>query len=82
MPLLEYRCAACERMAEFLFLAGDRPAPPVCPQCGSREMSRLLSTFSAHSGHGGEKDVDAMCGGGPCAQPGICDPSDCGLDEN
>jgi len=39
MPLLEYRCASCEKTAEFLVLAGDRNLEPVCPRCGSSEMS-------------------------------------------
>jgi putative FmdB family regulatory protein len=82
MPLLEYRCAACEKTAEFLVLAGDRAVPPVCPTCGSRKMSRLLSTFAAHASHDLAKETDTMCGGGPCAMPGMCGPSACGLDEN
>ena len=82
MPILEYRCAACEKNAELIVLAGDADAPPVCPSCGSTEMSRLLSTFSAHAAHGGEKDVASMCGGGPCAMPGMCGPSACGYGEN
>ncbi len=82
MPLLEYRCAACKRSAEFLVLAGDRAVSPVCPACGSPQMTRLLSTFAAHAGHGGTKDAESMCGGGPCAMPGMCGPSACGYGEN
>ncbi len=82
MPLLEYRCAGCERTAEFLVLAGDRAAAPVCPHCGSRNMSRLLSTFAAHASHGPAKEAETMCGGGPCAMPGMCGPSACDFGED
>ena len=82
MPILEYRCGACEKRAEFIVLAGDRGVSPVCPACGSPNMSRLLSTFAAHSGHGQAADADAMCGEGSCAMPGTCGPSACGLDED
>lgn len=81
MPILEYRCATCEGKAEFIVLAGDRQLKPVCPRCGSPEMSRLLSTFAAHAGHGAT-EADAACGGGPCAMPGMCGPSACGFGEN
>ena len=82
MPLLEYRCAACEKKAEFLVLAGDARLAPRCPACGKSGMTRLLSTFAAHSDRGEGKNVDTMCGDGPCAMPGMCGPSACGFDEN
>jgi putative FmdB family regulatory protein len=82
MPILEYRCAKCEKKAELIVLAGDADAPPVCPSCGSRKMSRLLSTFAAHAGSAGSGDADSMCGGGPCEMPGMCGPSACGFGEN
>ena len=82
MPLLEYRCAGCEKKTEFLVLAGDGDVDPVCPSCGSHGMDRLLSTFAAHAGSGGARDADTMCGGGPCAMPGMCGPSACGNGEN
>jgi putative FmdB family regulatory protein len=82
MPILEYRCRECEKNAELIVLAGDRDASPVCPSCGSPEMTRLLSTFAAHAGHGAARESDALCGGGPCASPGMCGPAACGFGEN
>jgi putative FmdB family regulatory protein len=81
MPLLEYRCARCEKTAEILVLAGDEPSRAECPSCGSREMSRLLSTFAAHAS-GGSHAAEAACGAGPCAMPGMCGPSACGFGPN
>jgi putative FmdB family regulatory protein len=82
MPLLEYRCAACEKKAEFLVLAGDSRVAPRCPACGKSGMTRLLSTFAAHAGRDGGKATETMCGDGPCAMPGMCGPSACGFGEN
>ena len=82
MPILEYRCHDCEKNAELIVLAGDGDVAPVCPSCGSSEMTRLLSTFAAHGGSGSPRDVETMCGGGPCAMPGMCGPSACGYGEN
>ncbi len=81
MPLLEYRCAGCGRTAEFLVLAGDRATAPVCPHCGSRKMSRLLSTFAAQTSRE-RPDAETMCGDGPCATPGVCGPSACNFGED
>jgi putative FmdB family regulatory protein len=82
MPLLEYRCAACDKTSEVLVLAGDEAAEASCSACGSRDVTRLLSTFAAHAGSSAARTDEAACGGGPCAMPGMCGPSACGLGEN
>ena len=82
MPILEYRCHDCRKRAELIVLAGDGVVTPVCPSCGSSDMTRLLSTFAAHSSTGRSQDVETMCEGGPCATPGMCGPSACGFGEN
>ena len=82
MPLLEYRCVACEKTSEVLVLAGDERDDASCPSCGSRNLTRLLSTFAAHAGTGGSREAASPCGGGGCAMPGMCGPSACGLAEN
>ena len=82
MPILEFRCASCEKDAELIILAGDGEVEPVCPSCGSPELRRLLSIFATHTGHGGARTADTPCGGESCANPGMCGPSDCGFGEN
>ena len=76
MPLYEYRCADCEKKTEQLVLAGDLASPPVCPSCGSRSMSRLLSTFAAQATEGSRSsfsfDPSTACGGGACRMPDVC----------
>ena len=45
MPIYEYRCADCRRRVSLYyqtFSAADA-ATPVCPQCGSTRLSRLVS---------------------------------------
>lgn len=41
MPIYNYRCTACE--ATFEKLMGMKDPTPVCPSCGSPEVSRQLS---------------------------------------
>lgn len=68
MPLFEYRCRACGEKTEQLVLAGDTASAPVC-SCGSTDLSRLLSTFAAHSGHGPAHDLPCA---DACPAPGAC----------
>jgi putative FmdB family regulatory protein len=80
MPLLEVRCARCEKTAEILVLAGDDAGAAACPSCGSPDLTRLLSTFAAHASGG--RDAATPCGEGACAMPGGCGPSACGFGPN
>ena len=81
MPLLEYRCARCEKTAEILVLAGDEPSRAECPSCGSADVSRLLSIFATHASSG-PHEAEVPCGTSACAMPGMCGPSACGFGEN
>lgn len=48
MPILEYACKACGRRFEFLKLPTTTTAP-VCPDCRSRDLERLLSGFAVNT---------------------------------
>ncbi len=50
MPIYEYRCNNCGRIQEFLII-GDNDTEIVCPNCGSKDMERVLSAtfFSLNS---------------------------------
>jgi len=50
MPLYEYRCKSCEKKFETLVSLRESDDPVKCPDCGSEETDRLLSTFSASVG--------------------------------
>jgi putative FmdB family regulatory protein len=43
MPIYEYRCQECRRISGFLLLNLHEPFTPVCKQCGSHSLERVLS---------------------------------------
>ena len=43
MPIYEYRCQECRRISSFLLLNLSDPFFPVCKQCGSHSLERVLS---------------------------------------
>ncbi|HEX5165159.1 MAG TPA: zinc ribbon domain-containing protein [Thermomicrobiales bacterium] len=44
MPIYEYRCRACGRMASLFFRSVATVDPdPACPHCGSHELTRRMS---------------------------------------
>lgn len=43
MPLYEYRCERCGAVSEFLMGVVRDEVRPVCPECGSRKLTKLLS---------------------------------------
>ncbi|GAC1321720.1 MAG: zinc ribbon domain-containing protein [Chloroflexota bacterium] len=45
MPIYEYTCGSCHRRASLLYqtFSAAAAATPTCPQCGSRDLSRLVS---------------------------------------
>ena len=52
MPIYEFLCKDCRSVFEQLcFSLSDREGVR-CPRCGSRNVSKLLSTFSSRSGFG------------------------------
>lgn len=40
MPIYEYHCDGCQRDFELLIRGSDEP---VCPECGSRQLEKLVS---------------------------------------
>ena len=50
MPMYEYQCKKCEKRFETLVSLKNLGDPMKCPQCGSRDTERMMSTFSASVG--------------------------------
>jgi putative FmdB family regulatory protein len=50
MPIFEYQCKACGHCFEQLMFAGDRDKHPPCPECGSDNVSKLMSCINALGG--------------------------------
>ena len=48
MPIYEFRCNSCRQKASFFLKSIGEPLSPVCPTCGSRELTRLISSFAYH----------------------------------
>ncbi|MFQ5807671.1 MAG: zinc ribbon domain-containing protein [Phycisphaerae bacterium] len=49
MPIYEYECPACGATFEQLIRSKRDERAAVCSACGSREVTRRLSVFSAHA---------------------------------
>ena len=43
MPIYEFRCTDCGQVAEVLVRTSLEKETPACPECGSRQLERLIS---------------------------------------
>lgn len=69
MPLHDFVCRACGHAFEALVMGKDQPA---CPQCGSPELIKQMSTFACRTGtKGGSGSTGGSkcsgCAGGSCS---------------
>jgi len=63
MPIFEYKCKKCGHKTEFLE-KGNSKEKHVCEKCGSNDLQKLFSTFSAgNSSTSGSPD---SCPTGTC----------------
>jgi putative FmdB family regulatory protein len=69
MPIFEYACPRCRRIFSFLSKRLQPDRDPVCPKCGTADLRRLMSAFSALRG---AKEPPATAG--PAAGPDLDDP--------
>lgn len=63
MPIFEYRCKKCGHRMEFLEKARSS-GKHKCEKCGSNELDKIISTFSA--------GVSDKSGGGDSCPTGTC----------
>lgn len=61
MPLFEFICKSCDKISEQLVTGSKKPA---CPNCGSKNLEKQLSTFSARTA-------------GPSFSPPPCETGSC-----
>ncbi|MEA1868176.1 MAG: zinc ribbon domain-containing protein [Thermodesulfobacteriota bacterium] len=52
MPIYEYTCKKCNRIFESLVLSSRDIKEIHCPECGSGEVEKMLSSFSSGSSTG------------------------------
>lgn len=62
MPIYEYRCDECGAVFSHLFRsiqAAEGGAAPACPECGSANVQRLISSVAVLSGDTGPDLAEA-----------------------
>jgi len=68
MPIYEYRCQGCRQKFEQLVRSSRKADKGItCPKCGSQEVERQLSAFSAGQGDAGSASIPESCMGCPSA---------------
>lgn len=55
MPIYEFRCHDCGEKFEQLCPLGETGANVRCPRCAGKQITRLMSAFSAPGTGGGNK---------------------------
>ena len=64
MPIYEFVCNECKKTFER-FVMNPRAVEEVkCPKCGSKDVEKLLSTFSCCPGSGAGAGLSSSCGTG------------------
>ncbi len=61
MPLYEYRCAECGQKFEEL-VSFDKSNDMECPNCGSKNTQKLVSTFATMGSSSGGASAASSCG--------------------
>jgi putative FmdB family regulatory protein len=46
MPIYEYECGSCRRIASHVVLGSKRHPRATCPYCGSTRTKRVMSSFA------------------------------------
>jgi len=79
MPIYEYSCAGCGQKFEVLHRGplSKRGDQPKCPACGSDNVTRLLSTFSARVA----VKMPACEGSTPSCSPSRCRSGKCPMSD-
>jgi putative FmdB family regulatory protein len=71
VPIYEYQCADCAATFEELVRSPDAAPEVTCPGCGSTDVARRPSVFSAHQAPARTSGPAGGCGQ-CCSQDGAC----------
>lgn len=63
MPIYEYRCRECDLVFSRLQRVGAGSVGVTCPDCGSADVRRELSSFASSTGSGGSSSSCAPSSG-------------------
>ena len=55
MPIYQYDCSGCEQRIEVFFRSASATQKAECPECGSRQLERVMSAFAR-----GRTDADRL----------------------
>ena len=48
MPIYEYICGSCNKKVTVFLRTASPEAKPLCPECGSGGLTRIISNFAIH----------------------------------
>jgi len=48
VPIYEFRCNGCQKKVSLFVKSITGTLSPECPHCGSKELSRMISSFAYH----------------------------------
>ncbi|MGC8927009.1 MAG: FmdB family zinc ribbon protein [Myxococcota bacterium] len=67
MPIYEYRCRVCKNIFEELVRSGEQEIN--CPECKSKDVEKLISTFANLGGEGKSQSGSSCssCSSGNCS---------------
>ena len=65
MPVFEYKCTTCNSKFEVLHKSSLKQEDVTCPECSSKEIKKLFSTFSA--------SIPSQ------TNNNVCNPENCGM---
>jgi len=68
VPIYEYKCPQCRKVFEELVRTEAEAQRIACPQCGHRQVERVLSVFAAHGGTAKRPETPPGCS--QCCGPG------------
>lgn len=67
LPIFEYKCKSCEKVFEKLVM-GTFKKDIYCPNCGSKDVKKLFSSFAAFSnGQSINTDSCSTCSSSSCS---------------
>lgn len=49
MPIYEYVCNKCNKSFSLLQRVGSSEKDTICPECGSKDIKKKISSFACHS---------------------------------
>ncbi len=67
MPIYEYQCKKCKNVFETLVLSADSSDKIVCRKCGSINVTKRMTPFSARSS---DKGASVGMGSAGCSAKG------------